>query len=373
MSHIQDDTVTENMRTNVVSRFYAWWLHELAKTLTPRRAGAHAWRTLLRYTPKGLEISTRSAGTIKHLGTLEPDAAPEQTAALRRLVAQKAAPKMGQVLLRLSPGDVVERTIQIPEAASDVIEPVLQNQMERIVPWSQDDTRYGFRVVGPNATSPDQLDIHVVATTRSILDTALGRARSVGLTPYAIDFAPVAEGASAIELMSLAPDPVKKAERALNGFFALLLAFGVIISAFGLYHMWSQQVQNDDLTAKIASAKARVEEVKRLNDENFLLRQQRERLVRRKMEEPAVMVLIEALSRALPDSAYLTELEIHGRDTRIVGKSDDPTALITVLEATPQFEDVHFSAATTREEGETAGTFSIISRAQGGRHLESQP
>jgi general secretion pathway protein L len=361
------------MGTNVVSRFYSWWLHELAKTLTPRRTSAQSWRTLLRYSPEGLEISTRSAGSIKHLGTLKPDAAPAQTTALKRLVAQKAGPKTGQVLLRLSPADVVERTIQIPEAASDVIEPVLQNQMERIVPWSQDDTRYGYRVVGPNSTSPDQLDVHVVATTRSILDAALKRARNVGLTPFAIDFAPASDGASSIELMSLAPDPVKKTERALNGFFALLLAFGAIVSAFGLYQMWSQQAQNDDLMVNIASAKTRLEEVKRLNDENALLRQQRERLVRRKMEEPAVMVLIEALSRALPDSAYLTELEIHGRDTRIVGKSDDPTALITVLEATPQFQDVHFSAATTREEGETAGTFSIISRAQGGPDLEGQP
>jgi general secretion pathway protein L len=85
------------------------------------------------------------------------------------------------------------------------------------------------------------------------------------------------------------------------------------------------------------------------------------------------MVLIEAMSRALPDSAYLTELEIHGRDTRIAGKSDDTTALITVLEATPQFEDVRFSAPTTREEGDTRGTFSIISRAEGGPKLEQRP
>jgi general secretion pathway protein L len=137
--------------------------------------------------------------------------------------------------------------------------------------------------------------------------------------------------------------------------------------------MWNRQVESDDLEAKIATARSRVEEVKRLNEENTELRQQRERLVRRKSEEPAVMVLIEALSRALPDAAYLTELEIHGRDTRIAGKSADPTALITMLEDTPQFEDVHFSAATTREEGETAGTFSIISRAQGGPNLDKKP
>jgi general secretion pathway protein L len=152
-----------------------------------------------------------------------------------------------------------------------------------------------------------------------------------------------------------------------------LLAFSVAIGAFGLYHMLDRQAQADDLDAKIGVAEARVEEVKRLNDENSRLKDQRERLVKRKLEEPAMMVLIEALSRALPDTAYLTELEVHGRDARIVGKSDDPTALITRLESTDQLQDVRFSAPTTREEGETVGTFSIIGRVAGGPQLEKQP
>lgn len=363
----------EHVSTNIVRRVYSRWLHEVSGALRPQRDRTRAWRTLLRHTPEGLEISTRAGGLSNYVGMLKSDAASDQIAALRRLVSRKASRNSKQVLLRLSPGDVVERTIQIPEAASDVIKPVLQNQMERIVPWSQDETRYGYRIVGPNATSPDQLDIHVVATTRSILESALRRADSVGLVPYAIDFAPESEETSAIELMSLEADPVEKTAQALHASFALILAFSAAISSFGLYHMWDRQVQRDDLEAKISTAKSRVEKVKRLNEENTQLRQQRERLVRRKMEEPPMMVLIEALSRALPDTAYLTELEIHGRDAHIVGKSDDPTALVTKLEDTAQFEDVRFSAPTTRKVGETSGTFSIISRAQGGPRLGEQP
>lgn len=365
--------MTENASTNAIGRIYSWWLHELSKALTPQRSHARRWRTLLRHTPEGIEISTRAGRSSKVIGMLKQDAAPEQIAALKRTVAKKASRNSKHVLLRLSASDVGERTIQIPEAASDVIEPVLENQMERIVPWSLADTHYGYRIVGPNAASPDQLDIHVVATTRSKLESALQRAQSVGLAPYAIDFAPQPEEKSAIKLMSLGADPVKKTEQALHVFLAVILAFSVTVCGFGLYHMWDQQEQSDDLETKIATAKSRVEQVKLLNQENFQLRQQRERLVRRKREEPPMMVLIEALSRALPDSAYLTELEIHGRDTLIIGKSDDPTTLITELENSAQFEDAHFSAPTTREVGETAGTFSIISRAQGGADMEKQP
>jgi general secretion pathway protein L len=365
--------VSETASTNAIGYFYNWWFNQLGALLTRGRSSSSASRTLLQQAPEGLRISTRSRSSVRHVGTLEPEATPDRIAAITKLVSPLATAKSGDVLLRLAPGEVVERTIQIPEAASDVIEPVLQNQMERIVPWAADDTRYGYRILGPNAANPEQLDIKVVATTRSVLDAALRRARSVGLNPSAVDFAAGPEDETAIELMSLKPDPVKKSAERVHAFLGLVLACSVAVGGFGLYHMWGRQQENDDLQAKIATARARVEEVKRLNQENTELRQQRERLVRRKMEEPAVMVLIEALSRELPDTAFLSELEIHSRDTRIAGKSEDPAALITTLEATPQFADVHFSAATTREEGETAGTFSIIGRAEGGPQLEARP
>jgi general secretion pathway protein L len=358
---------------NAVLRSYRWWLRELAQAMAPKRPGGSTWRTLLKGTPEGLEISTRSGKTVQVVGTLNPDASPVQIDALKRLVAKSGAQKSGGVRLRLAPGEIIERTIQIPQAASDVIEPVLLNQLERIVPWSQDETRYGYRIAGKNERSPDQLDIQVVATTRSMVENALGRADSLGLKPDVVDFASDADGASAIEVMSLAPDPAKRLAQTLHTVFLVGLVVVVLVSGFGLYHMWVRQTQSDELEAQIAAATARVVKVRQLNDANKQLRDQRERLVRRKQEEPAVMVLIEALARALPDSAYLTELEIHGRDTRIAGKSDDPTALITMLESTPQFEDVHFSAATTRDEGATVGSFSIIGQAKAGTRLEEKP
>jgi general secretion pathway protein L len=359
--------------TNRFQRFYSWWIRELSKALTLRRAGARPWRILLLHTAEGLEIFTKAAGPASLLGVLPRNADPDQVAALRRRVMAHAEQSSKQVLLRLSPDEVVQRTIQIPQAASDLIESVLENQMERIVPWAQADTRYGYRIVGSNAAAPDQVDIQVVATTRSILDSALERARSVGLAPHAVDFAPANETSPPIELMSLEADPVKRTAGRLHAVFATSLAASVAIGAFGLYQAWDRQAQIDELEAKVAAARSRVDEVKRLNNENSALREQRERLAKRKVDDPPVILLIEALSRTLPDTAYLEELDIHERETRIVGKSADPTGLITVLEDTPEFEDVRFSAPTTREEGQTLGTFSIISRAQSSTPAEKKP
>lgn len=363
----------ENRSPHVIGRIYSQWLHRLAGALTPRRSGTRLWRTLLLSTPEGLEIHVKTGGLSKRVGTLAAGATANEAAELRSRVPAEAASQSRHVLLRLSPGDVVERTIQIPQAASDVIEPVLRNQLERMVPWPQDETRYGYRIAGPNDAATDQLDVHVVATTRSKLEAMQQRARGLGLSPHAIDFAAEPDAPHAIELMALEPDPVKKTANTLHAALTLSLAASAAIGSLGLYLAWDRQRESDDLEAKIVIAKSRMEDARRLNAANQHLRQQRERLVRRKLDEPAVIVLIEALSRALPDSAYLTEIEIHGRETRIVGKSDDPTALITKLEDSAQFQDVRFSAPTTREEGETTGTFSIVGQAEGGSQLEGQP
>jgi general secretion pathway protein L len=72
----------------------------------------------------------------------------------------------------------------------------------------------------------------------------------------------------------------------------------------------------------------------------------------------------------LPDTAYLDEFEIHEKEARLVGKSADPTSLIETLESTPEFEDVRFSAPTTREDGQKLGTFSIVGRVQEEAHAE---
>ncbi len=245
--------------------------------------------------------------------------------------------------------------------------------MERIIPWPQEATRYGYRVVGPNVLSPDQLDVHFVATTKNIVDSALKSSESLDLSPKVVDYVSGLEEIPSIELVSLEPDPAAKIARHLQTALAVFLAFSVVAGAFGLYYLWGLQSQENELDAQIASITARVAELQRLNAQSSVLKEQREQLVKRRLEQPSMMMLIEALSRTLPDSAYLTELEIDGREARMVGKSDDPTALVTKLEDTAQFEGVHFSAPTTREAGDSLGTFSIIARAQGGPFLERRP
>ena len=312
---------------------------------------------------QGLELYVRDGDKVRRAGKLQAGIVAEggdqiSRQALRNAVRDRA------VVLRLSAGDVVERVIQIPKAASDVLEPVLNNQLARIVPWPPQSTRFGYRVVGPNATAPDQIDVQLVATTIAVIESALQQARAHGLTPCAVDYGLEPQALAGIELMPLTPDPIERAAKRLHTGLRLCLAASIMAGAAGCYLLWQRETQFSELTSKVAAARTGVEQLKNLHEENRRLKELHGRLINRKSGETATVVLIEALSRIIPDTSYLTAIEMHDRDIRMTGRSDDPTALIAKLEASPEFEDVRFSAPTTRDEGATLTTFSIIARTE---------
>ena len=73
---------------------------------------------------------------------------------------------------------------------------------------------------------------------------------------------------------------------------------------------------------------------------------------------------VEALSRALPDNAYLTELSLENATVRIVGLAKDAPSLIAPLEHSGAMTGVHFSSPTTREPDGTHFRFHIEGRAE---------
>jgi general secretion pathway protein L len=76
------------------------------------------------------------------------------------------------------------------------------------------------------------------------------------------------------------------------------------------------------------------------------------------------LVVVEALARALPDTSYLTELNLERATLRIVGRADDAPALIALLERSGHLKDVHFFAPTTRGADGARFVFHIEARVE---------
>ena len=87
-------------------------------------------------------------------------------------------------------------------------------------------------------------------------------------------------------------------------------------------------------------------------------------LERRKHETAASVVVIEVLSRILPDHTYVTELRIEGNKVQIVGITRDAAGLIRLIEQSDHFTRATFFAPTTRAASDTGEQFHIEAQIQ---------
>jgi general secretion pathway protein L len=78
-----------------------------------------------------------------------------------------------------------------------------------------------------------------------------------------------------------------------------------------------------------------------------------------KRATPAGVLVLESLSRTLPDDTYLTELRIADGKVQIAGLTRDAPALIGLIEQSRQFTRATFFAPTTREATDSADRFHI--------------
>jgi general secretion pathway protein L len=76
------------------------------------------------------------------------------------------------------------------------------------------------------------------------------------------------------------------------------------------------------------------------------------------------VIVMEALSRALPESAYVTEIRLEKENLRIMGLADDAPGLLAPLERSGHMTDVHFFAPTARGPDGKLFRFSIEARVE---------
>lgn len=268
-------------------------------------------------------------------------------------------------VVELSADDIISRRMDVPAQARDLLPGIVRNQIERLSPWRVSQAVYGFDTrAGGDATA---LDVRVLVTSRAVLDDASRRVGAVGLR---VDRVVAGEGltdvAAPVTMWSRVADASDKslprARRMIGGLIAATVAITTVVSAWALIAATSADSESEEVAARVATLQRQVQgDLPRASIASLA---PPERAWALKETSPVAVVVIEALSRSLPDTSYLTELHLERATLRIVGLANDAPSLIAPLEQSGHLRDVHFFAPTTRDADGARFLFHIEARVE---------
>jgi general secretion pathway protein L len=266
----------------------------------------------------------------------------------------KAAFRGGRVEALLQPAQVITHQLDFPNKAAAFLDGMIRAQVDRMTPWSAVDAVFGWSSPVPAAN--DRIAVTFAATSRRKVDPLLQFAEAVDAASVAIS-APVASASTQVTLMDRslrsvigAAVNVPRLLRAILLSSALAAAASLIANA---YLGGSLQSELGDLQQRISQRRAALRLGADGTASGLGL------LAKRKQTTPASIMVLEAISRALPDSTYVTELRIEGDKIQVVGMTQDAPSLVRLMEQSPQFTRATFFAPTTHAANEPGERFHI--------------
>lgn len=273
------------------------------------------------------------------------------------------------VFLEFPEEKVFVQHISVPAQARKFLAGVISNQIERLSPWPARDVVYGF-AADADAADAAAMDVRIVMAARSDIEAARADMAARGLSidrVVARDAgSPSDDLADSITLWSRLADRSRDDVAGVAGKIGIGIAAAVTVSvalsAWALVSAGSIRDESDGMAARSRVLQRQVQTGRSASA--LASMPPAERAWASKEMSTSSVIVIEALSRALPDSAYVTDIRLEKEQLRIVGLADDAPGLLAPLEKSKHMTDVRFFAPMARGPDGRRFRFSIEARVQ---------
>ena len=303
----------------VLSAATRWWISELVRSVPStirQRLSPRQERRFVRVHDNEIEISDNSSRTgrwsLLHRQENSRQSQPES------------------VGLLLPAATVLRRIVELPIAAKATLNETASFQIGRVTPFKPDEVYYVARLLSQDRAKKI-IRTEIAVTPRETLKRMLASLASYGLQPTAIfvegdisqpllDYLPRIGGGNKPQAQSLAKWAI------IVGAFLLISA--PFLAAYRVRLIAETSRNQAALAAKIAakasSAQAKLDAL--ISSESFLPD---------RLRSPHSLEILDALSRQVPDTAWVFRLEIRADEAIISGLSSDLPALLQQLARPP--------------------------------------
>lgn len=334
-------------RNSPLGRFWHWWSGELIALA--RQSGASIANALLiEVTPQAIVFRRWSQGDLVEQARfdLQSGDPAAHSIAFQTLFAKQH--KRGErVALWLPEQQYLAKQIELPLAADENLRQVLSFEMDRHTPFKSDQVYFDFRVLQRDSHK-NRLTIKLVAAPRHALDASIELLARLGAPAQAVYVASTATADDdAINLMPTghhAPPPSNL--RGIN-LGLLLLTLALAITALAI-PIWQKRQASMALLPIVDRAKQQATATDALRRELDKLTAEYNFMPDKKQEVPPLVVLLDELSRLLPDDTWVQQLNLKGKELQIQGETASSSKLIALLENSSVLHNANFRSPLTK-------------------------
>jgi len=269
-----------------------------------------------------------------------------------------AALKDCRVELALRPERFLFRTLELPKRAAEFLDGIVREQIDRITPWTANEAVVGSSK--PAELGSDKIAVTVAAAPRAQIVALVQAFGPLGVKSAVVSTTPkdAASGAITVFEQSAAGAlQTRQVRRRLAAGLTIAAVLAGLALVADVVIGGELQSRQNDMTRRIAERRGII---RAGND--AVATGAMTKLARRKNQTPADVIVLEALSKVLPDNTYVTELRIEGDKMQIVGITSDAPSLIGLIEQSPHFSRATFFAPTTRSPSDPGDRYHIEAR-----------
>jgi general secretion pathway protein L len=264
--------------------------------------------------------------------------------------------RTSRVQLLLQPGRFLVRPLELPKRATEFLDGIVRSQIDRLTPWTASQAVYGWTPA--EEASADKIQMNIVAAARAAVVPLVRAAQTCGVESVVVSTkAPDSKSKPALvdvlEQRSAAMLRTQRVHKIVTAVFIFAAAISAVSVAGSIVLGGILDDRASALSRQIAQRRAALRIGQNAGDSAL------SQLKQRKHEDAASVLVLETLSRLLPDDTYVTELRIDGNKMQLIGITQDAPALIGILEQSSQFKSATFFAPTTRGANDPGERFHI--------------
>ncbi len=350
-------------------RFMAWWLHELAMLVPPSVRHWYFGRgNVLTVTLERdrLIFKKLQLTSLKEVGCVD---LKDIENGLRKGIAQRylnqiTESKTYRLYLCLPPTRMLRKQLRLPMAAEENIRQTLAFELDRQTPFKPDQIYFDYKVLD-RLQAEQLLLVELIVFPKEIVEDHIRQAALLGLpiTAAVLEQDIVQEGDRSPNFLPALMHPKPSRRRlwlniGLSGLTLLLFALSLAIP------LWHKREQAIMLNAMVLEAKKDAAHTDMLRTQLDELVAEYNFPVDQKNTRVSVLVLLNELSKLLPEDTWISLLELNAADLQIQGETGSSSKLIEAIENSGLVKGASYKSPLTQIPGTAVERFHLAAETK---------